>query len=150
MADRTVESEFGDKYEIPGFIRFLVKERYLDDMSWHNDVSPSFGITGEVAGTSDNPRGVSTAETRIWVEHPLKSRREFQGKRFLVTHAQDGDQTEDYDFYELQDALKKLFEVITAHWIDLEKIPGVWSLLMDDTDGDPDEALDILLRKYYH
>lgn len=149
MADRTVGSEFGPKYEVPGLIEFLVREHYLDDMSWHNDVSPSFGIVGDVAGTRDNPHGVSTAETRIWVEHPLQSRREFQGKRFMVTHARDGDQTEDYEFDELEDALGKLFEVIVAHWPDLEKVPGVWSMLMDDSDGDPKEALDILLRKYY-
>lgn len=144
MADRTVGSEFGSKYEIPGFVEFLVKEHYLDDMSWHNDVSPSFGITGEMAGKKD-----SQVETRLWIEHPLQSRREFQGKRFLVTHAVDGDQIEDYDFDELEDALEKLFEVIIAHWPDVEKVPGIWSMLMDDSNGEAKEALDIVLRKYY-
>lgn len=149
MADRTVGSEFGSRYEIPGFIEYLVKEHYLDDMSWHNDISPSFGIMNDIAGTKGNPHGTSQNEIRIWVEHPLKSRREFQGERFTVTYALDGDQTEDYSFDELEDALKKLLEVIIEHWPEAEKVPGIWSMLMDDSNGDPAEALDILLRKYY-
>ena len=146
MADRTVGSEFGDKYEIPGFITWLVKNRYLEDMSWHNDTSPSFGVTGNIRGTN------SQGEVRIFVEHPFQSHRQYQGKRFMVLTGTDsvGENQETWEFNELEDALQKLFEVIISRWEEYESIPGIWSLLLDDSDGDPGEALDILKRKYYH
>lgn len=150
MADRTVESEFGGKYEIPGFINWLVKNRYLEDMSWHNDAAPSFGVTGDIKGTRGSPRGTSQGETRIFVEHPLQSRREYQGKRFFVMTSVDNSDQESWEFDELEDALEKLFEVIMARWNDYETIPGIWSLLMDDSGGDASEALYMLKKKYYN
>jgi hypothetical protein len=150
MADRTVESEFGSRYEIPGFIIWLVKNRYLEDMSWHNDSAPSFGVTGDIKGTKGSSGGTSQGETRIFVEHPLQSFREFQGKRFGVMTAVDNSDHETWDFDELEEALEKLFEVIVSHWGDYETVPGVWSLLLDDAGGDPREALYMLKRKYYN
>lgn len=150
MADRTVESEFGGRYEIPGFITWLVKNRYLQDMSWHNDVAPSFGVTGVIRGTRERPQGYSEGETRIFVEHPMKSFREYRGKRFLVMTSVDNSDQENWEFDELEDALEKLFEVIVDRWNDYESVPGLWSLLLDDAGGDAAEALDILKKKYYN
>lgn len=150
MAERTVESEFGPHYEIPGFISFLVKNRYLNDMSWHNDANPSFGVDGIVKGTRNRPEGYETSETRVFVAHPIASWREGNGKRFIVAHSTSGGDWEDWQFDELEEMMEKLFEQIIAHWDDYESIPGVWSLLLDDSDEDPGEALAILLKKYYH
>ena len=151
MADRTVESEFGSQYEIPGFITWLVKNRYLEDMSWHNDACPSFGVTGVIRGTRENPQGYSTGETRVFVEHPWQSMRQIPGKRFNVSHVTSaGDDYEGEEFNELEEAMEKLFETIVEHWDDYETTPGVWSLLLDDAGGDAREALYILKKKYYH
>lgn len=70
--------EFGTEYQIPAKIIELVEKKKLTDMSWHNDVSPSFGtffadpVKGEV-------------EIRIWIDHPEKEKREFDCDRFTVT-----------------------------------------------------------------
>ena len=58
---RTWRSEFGSVYDVPKTITDA-----LDDYSWHNDMSPSFGMV-------DEERGL---DIRIWVEHPNEEERE--------------------------------------------------------------------------
>lgn len=70
--------EFGTEFDVPS----IVSERLID-VSWHNDVSPSFVRPGD----EDNEDAI-----RLWVEHPDPNRREYIGSsvRFIVGGAQDG------------------------------------------------------------
>jgi len=61
--------EFGIDYAVPAEI---LKRTDLEDMSWHNDVAPSFG------------REINGQPLRIWVEHPDPAMREMPGQRFMV------------------------------------------------------------------
>lgn len=149
MAARTFASEFRSGYDIPDFIRFLVKEGVIEDQSWHNDVSPSFGVEGVVKGTRSRPQGSETAEFRLWVEHPLKRFREMESKRFFVTYSVSNTQKDGWEFDELHDALEKLFAEIAKNEPTLEELPKAWSDLMADYDGDPKEILGGLIEKYW-
>jgi hypothetical protein len=42
------KSEFGLDYEVPGLIEFMTKAGILEDVSWHNDVMPSFKVSDPV------------------------------------------------------------------------------------------------------
>lgn len=148
MADRTFQSEFRSWYDIPDVLRFLVKEGVLEDMSWHNDVSPSFGVTGVVKGTRTRPEGYHTSEVRIWVAHPLERFRESGEKRFIVTYNNDSEQYDSWEFDDLEEALTKLFAVIAENEPKLEELPKAWSDFMVDLDGDPEEILNSILEKY--
>lgn len=62
--------EHGRDYAVPTEI---LKRVDLEDMSWHNDTSPSFG------------REIAETTLRIWVEHPDVAMREREdAKRFTV------------------------------------------------------------------
>lgn len=64
---------FGD-YEIPREILMLED---IEDLSWHNDASPSFGKywdTGEDGAV----------QIRIYVQHQDPDRREFDAERFVL------------------------------------------------------------------
>lgn len=97
------QEEFGKDYEVPGLIEHMVKLGILEDFSWHNDSSPSF----VVKDPEDEERGV-----RIWIEHPVKSIREFDDmKRFLVQYGEFGrDGEENLNTDDLEEAILILLE----------------------------------------
>jgi hypothetical protein len=67
-------SEFGPAYEVPDAIVDT-----LEDLSWHNDVCPSFGVE------DNDGNGV-----RLWVEHPDVDQRESAfGSRYVVTETHE-------------------------------------------------------------
>ena len=72
-------TEFGPDYDIPDEVLML---EGIEDHSWHNDTSPSFGIYD----------GLGTF-LRIWVEHPDPARREYgtEAPRFGVMLSDDDD-----------------------------------------------------------
>lgn len=144
---RTWASEFGGEYEIPGFIRFLAKKGLLNDMSWHNDVSPSFGIQGELLEPDED---MDELAVRLWVDHPLASYREVGGKRFMVTTGgPSGEEQEHWEFDELEEAAEKLVEEIVKALPLLRPGPSVWPPVLEESEGD---VLDILwkLREEYY
>lgn len=58
-------TEFGAQWEVPAA---LVNDIRLEDVSWHNDVCPSFAWTGRAHDGDD---------VRIWVDHPDRMKREY-------------------------------------------------------------------------
>ena len=126
--------EFGEAYEIPRFVQFLAEKNILTDLSWRNDVVPSFGFYGDE----------SEQEVRIWIAHPLKSERDDpDAPRFLVTSG--GITTPDVEewYDDLQTALEKLFDLISAAY---EKEPqrarhAGWQ--------DPQDFLKDLIPEFY-
>lgn len=73
---QTWRQEFSEDFNVPDIIS---NDSRLDDMSWHNDTSPSFTMAGY--DTSD---GV-LPDIRLWVNHPEKGMREYvEQQRFFV------------------------------------------------------------------
>jgi hypothetical protein len=68
------DSEFGASYKVPKKLLDLADAGVLEDVSWHNDISPSFERKTE-GGYS----------VRLWVEHPDLDQREAGGSRFMIT-----------------------------------------------------------------
>jgi hypothetical protein len=62
----------------------MVKEGILKDISWHNDVCPSFAVDDP----ADEERGV-----RLWVDHPILAERETGNKRFAITKGPYGSES---------------------------------------------------------
>lgn len=134
------DNEFGSDFEVPGFISFLVKKKIVEDLSWHNDVSPSFGVYLE-----SNERMV-----RLWVDHPFKSQRETEGYHFVVT---DGAASSENDFELETDDLEKALEALFKQLAALHKgrSAGVleWRPEMSrDEWDDPSDYLDELKKEY--
>lgn len=96
------EKEHGPEYDVPSIVQALVDRKVLEDISWHNDSAPSFAILDP----NNEDYGI-----RLWVEHPIKSRREMEGPRFgvqlgeLASEADDEISTDD-----LEEALTKVFQ----------------------------------------
>lgn len=105
--------EHGRAYEVPGFIEFLVEKKIIEDLSWHNDVSPSFGVSDDR----------TEKLVRLWVDHPFKDHRETQGTRFAVTVEEEASQEDFFDYDDLDPALEKLFTL--AAEVKLGRVPGV-------------------------
>jgi hypothetical protein len=102
MANGLWMREFGADYDVP---QLFMDAPDLVDVSWHNDVSPSFMLKGT--------EGIDSDQTpRIWIEHPDPRQREYPATdgdpRFLVTA---GDS--EYDRYETAEqalaAFRQLF-----------------------------------------
>jgi hypothetical protein len=136
--------EFGPYYEIPGFLPFLVRKGVLGDLSWHNDVSPSFGLV------NSDPN----EEVRLWVEHPFKDQRETgpDDNRFLVDVMIDDERRFEHHTDDLQEALETLFVQMskfhshslrrhTFDWMPDENASGPW--------GDPIGYLNSLKKEYF-
>lgn len=69
------QAEFGASYQVPAA---FTNEPDLFDISWHNDVSPSFCWDEDI----DLPR--------LWVAHPDRDHREAPDmKRFCITKGDD-------------------------------------------------------------
>jgi hypothetical protein len=129
--------EFESYYEIPGIIPFLIRKGILKDLSWHNDVAPSFGVVQD-----------DGSDIRIWVDHPFKSHRQYQEARFMITVTEKEDSV--FSFYtdDLEEALETLFSKL-ALWYK-RMLPGVldWRPLETSEWDDPSEYLDELKREY--
>lgn len=122
------KGEFGDSYEIPDFINFLVDKNVITDMSWHNNVAPSFGKFFDESETA----------IELWVDHPFKSMRETSGQRFAVTKRVDNDQEDDFTTDDFEEGLEKLFE-----WLGNPAYAGSAGVLSwnpDDKTGSPWES----------
>lgn len=96
------QAEHGADYEVPGLIDFMVKEGILTDISWHNDVCPSFSVDDP----ADEERGV-----RLWVDHPVLSERETGNKRFAITKGPYGSESEfEFETDDLEEAIDVLIK----------------------------------------
>jgi len=134
------DGEFGPFYEVPGFLPFLVKKKIVEDMSWQNDVAPSFGIHSEK----------DQREVRLWVDHPFKSRREVGGTRFWVTEYIDGEMYSEFTSDDFEEALENLFGRLSALHKGMKSGVLEWrpdNLLGSEWD-DPKEYLEELTEKY--
>jgi hypothetical protein len=100
--------EFGHQYEVPRILPFLMGKGILQDMSWHNDAAPSFGLRGE-------EKGEHSLEVRLWVDHILKTHREVGGRRYTVTVMEDDDQTFSKSTDDLEEALLILFKQLAKY-----------------------------------
>lgn len=78
----TWKDEFGPEYEVP---QSILQLEGISDMSWHNNVCPSFGVL--------SPDG--THELCIWTDHPDPDEREVCGSRFLVQRYEECSPIED-------------------------------------------------------
>lgn len=116
------KSEHGSDYEVPGLIEFMAKEGILEDVSWHNDVMPSFKISDP---TNEE------YWVRLWVDHPVAFEREMGGRRFVVSK---GLYASEYDFeYEtddLEDAVTAFLRQAHAYF-DPDKIPDFEGLVRE-------------------
>jgi hypothetical protein len=86
--------EQGLQYKVPSAILELVEQGEAEDMSWHNDMYPSFGLSNETRG-----------EVRIWVHD-----NEDGDNRFEVTKAdraavQDGQADDAHYSSDVKDAI---------------------------------------------
>lgn len=75
--------EFGEAYAVPAEI---TSDARLVDVSWRNDVCPSF-IAAEDLDAWDS----ESVTLRLWVEHPDPEQRAWEGPRYVVTREDDND-----------------------------------------------------------
>lgn len=108
-------AEFDAGYAVPGEIIALVNAGKLVDVSWHNDVCPSFspkqpGRAGEDRLSDD----VVNDAVKIWIDHPDVGQRELgEGtKRFAVTVTDDAGDAESTLH---TDALAELLAYLKQH-----------------------------------
>ena len=139
----TWDAEFGPYYEVPGFLPFLVRKKIVEDMSWHNDVAPSFGLYSE--------QGKTEREIRLWVDHPFKSQREVGGTRFWVADSVDHEPQTDFSTDDFEEALDKLFTLLGAYHKGMKAGVLEWrpdNLLGSEWD-DPKEYLEELKKEFF-
>jgi hypothetical protein len=127
------KAEQGADYEVPGIINFMVKKGILQDQSWHNDASPSFGV--------EDPEREGRL-LRIWVDHPLTSRREVSGKRFTVHEGEGGTEP---DFEYSTDDLEQALEKFLVRAFGAEYNLGDSDLVASD---DPQETLSYIIEAW--
>jgi hypothetical protein len=98
MSERNYQNQFGPDWRVPSNILTLTWEDMdaIEDTSWGNDISPSFGVPFPHLGED--------IYLRIWSDHPDPAMREFgDNPRFAINftgmHAQEGDimRTDDLD-----------------------------------------------------
>ncbi len=98
-------SEHGRQFRVPMAILEHVRAGTLRDLSWHNDMCPSFGVT----------RADGTERANVWVDHPQPLERECAGSmRFCVSvYDESGDPLGGvYEGDDVEDALRALFQAI--------------------------------------
>jgi hypothetical protein len=116
------KDEFPLDYEIPGLIEFMVKEGVLQDISWHNDVMPSFSVP--------DPKREDYG-VRLWVDHPVAFERETGGRRFGVVKGPYGSENDfEYDTDDLEDAINAFLRQANAYF-DPDKIPDFEGLVRE-------------------
>lgn len=97
-APRTWVNQFGLEYAVPAEV---LKHPGIIDTSWGNDASPSFTLP-RYQRDGDYPTRI------LWVEHPDRLKREFEGwNRFLVSGGVDQD-TDLYNGDDIHAALAAL------------------------------------------
>lgn len=67
------QEEFPSSYRVPRDVIRLVEAGVIEDMSWRNDPSPSFGVKLKDKNW-----------VRLWVEHPDPHRREGLADRYTI------------------------------------------------------------------
>lgn len=67
------EEEFSRSFKVPVDVMRLVRSGAIEDMSWRNDPSPSFGVKLRDKNW-----------VRLWVEHPEPRRRRGWPDRFTI------------------------------------------------------------------
>jgi hypothetical protein len=70
--------EFGTEWAVPAAVTSYPA---IIDISWHNDVSPSFTLPQHALPMDDGDCPL----VRLWVNHPDATLREFPSGRFTVT-----------------------------------------------------------------
>jgi hypothetical protein len=96
------EEEFPKDFKVPREIIQYVKQGLLEDTSWHNDESPSFG-TRLADGTL----------LRLWVGHPNLHRREGAPRYGLYVQEDFGDPA-DETIMETDDVEEVLFHMLNV------------------------------------
>lgn len=95
-------SEFTLDYDMPAEIVALVSAGQLTDVSWHNDVCPSFTFAG------------SDESARLFVDHPDPEQRETSGSRFVVCLY---DEEEEFLGTSIEtDSLPEILVYLKDHW----------------------------------
>jgi hypothetical protein len=67
------QEEFPSSYRVPWGVVRMVESGMIEDLSWRNDPSPSFGA-----------RLKDKNWVRLWVEHPTPEKRLGWGDRFTI------------------------------------------------------------------
>ena len=98
----TWRDEFPDDYNVPAVI---ATHPDLDDVSWHNDVCPSFTLKGYDGGNN-------RLDVRLWVAHPDKAAREFPDMPRL--YVSDGERAVFFESEDDADAPKAIEAVLIA------------------------------------
>ena len=84
--------EHGLDYAVPESIAF---DAELEDTSWHNDVCPSFWVSGTTG---------EGLHYRLWINHPDADRREFDDAHRFMVMSHGGDSDDGNMLYEGDDA----------------------------------------------
>lgn len=107
--------QFSKDFAVPPELTKLVTDGEADDLSYGNDVAPSFGLF-----FADDKE---EHEIRIWSDHPDASKREFpDGNRFLVVWYPEGaglsgqDIEEAYNGDDVNEAIKAYRALVQKHW----------------------------------
>lgn len=130
-------SEHGRNFEVPHFIDYLVNQKVIEDLSWHNDEAPAFGLS--------DPN--SDRRVLLWVGHPMRSRRYDEGDRFAVQE----DDTIDFVSDDLEESLKHFFRAIARYQLRGRVGPKEWRPnAPSHTEEDWEEKLGELVDAYYH
>src|SRR5262245_56752308 len=99
---RTYKNQFDADYAVPTAIMRLVDTGQLTDMSWHDDVCPSFC-----------PADVKDDSIRLWVDHPDPQQRELGGKRYKIALYNEMGQSHGYALE--TDSLLALIRYLADH-----------------------------------
>ena len=100
---RTWLNEFGPDYEIPSEILNL---EGIEDLSWHNDEMPSFGLIRTVDG--------HLQDIRIWVGYPNPERCHYRSGRYFVALFRDDWQEMDDRYLgdDMHEAIRAFMEAL--------------------------------------
>lgn len=132
------ESAFGHDFEVPGFVRFLIQKKILEDTSWGNDTAPSFGVW--------DPTG--DRHVVLWVDHPVQRRRQDKNdKRFLIQEEYEIRFSSD----DLDAALEALFAALGRFYgSERPKGPKEWAPRKSRAPSEKwKEKLPELIHEYY-
>lgn len=96
-------AEFGSDYEVPAKLDALVADGTLVELSWHNDIAPSYALNN----------GLDGEDYRLWADHPDAQMRETgpETTRFYVCGYEKSGEDYAKTIYEgddLEEAIKAL------------------------------------------